>query len=194
MDFLKKLIGVLKKADSTWGPFLNWITILINDTIFHCQRNCLEKLLNCNAFSLSLFLARKTFLARKRNSCPIHVVIFTLISPEFGDRFYSKEKRRAWPVLFWIKYVTKFDIKVKVTWIGHKPQPKLCHGITHNPENSWKRLRIRLKEICNPLTVHCEWVCISGIGWAEGGGALLHREVSRQWLGSAMIWPIYWWW
>ena len=93
MDFLKKLIGVLKKADSTWGPFLNWITILINDTIFHCQRNCLEKLLNCNAFSLSLFLARKTFLARKRNSCLIHVVIFTLISLEFGDRFYSKEKR-----------------------------------------------------------------------------------------------------
>ena len=39
---------------------------------------------------------------------------------KFGDRLYSKEKRRAWPVLFWIKYVAKFDIKVKVTtWIGH---------------------------------------------------------------------------
>ena len=33
----------------------------------------------------------------------------------FGNRLYSKEKRRAWPLLFWIKSVTKIDIKVKVS-------------------------------------------------------------------------------
>ena len=33
---------------------------------------------------------------------------------------YSKEKRRAWPLLFWIYSVAKINIKVKVTaWIGH---------------------------------------------------------------------------
>ena len=40
---------------------------------------------------------------------------------KFGDRLYSKEKRKALPVFFWIKSVAKFDIKVKVTtWIGQK--------------------------------------------------------------------------
>ena len=40
---------------------------------------------------------------------------------KFGDRLYSKEERRAWPLLFWIKSVAKFDVKVKVTtWIGHQ--------------------------------------------------------------------------
>ena len=39
----------------------------------------------------------------------------------FGDRLYSKEKRPGSPLLFWIKSVAKFDIKVKVTtWIGHE--------------------------------------------------------------------------
>ena len=38
---------------------------------------------------------------------------------KFGDRLYSKEKRRAWPLLFWIWSVAKIDTKVKVTtWIG----------------------------------------------------------------------------
>ena len=38
----------------------------------------------------------------------------------FGDRLYLKEKRPGSPLLFWIKYVAKFDIKAKVTiWIGH---------------------------------------------------------------------------
>ena len=42
---------------------------------------------------------------------------------KFGDRLYSKEKRRTWPLLFWIKSVAKIDIKVKVTtWIGHEGQ------------------------------------------------------------------------
>ena len=36
---------------------------------------------------------------------------------KFGDRLYSNEKRRAWPLLFWIKSVAKIDIKVKVTSI-----------------------------------------------------------------------------
>ena len=35
---------------------------------------------------------------------------------KFDDRLYSKEKRRAWPLLF------RIDIKEKVTkLIGHKP-------------------------------------------------------------------------
>ena len=39
---------------------------------------------------------------------------------KFGDRLYSKENRPGSPLLFWIKSVAKFDIKVKVTtWIGH---------------------------------------------------------------------------
>ena len=41
----------------------------------------------------------------------------------FGDRLYSKEKSKAWPLLFWIKSVAKIDIKVKVTtWIGHQDE------------------------------------------------------------------------
>ena len=32
----------------------------------------------------------------------------------------NKEKRSAWHLLFWVQSFTKFDIKVKLTWIWHK--------------------------------------------------------------------------
>ena len=48
---------------------------------------------------------------------------------KFGDRFYSKENRPGSPLLFWIKSVAKFDIKVKVTtWIGHKSLDQINLG------------------------------------------------------------------
>lgn len=52
------------------------------------------------------------------NWCSIHVLSHFYFDIKFGDRIYSKEKRRAWPLLFWIWSVAKIDIKVTVTtWI-----------------------------------------------------------------------------
>ena len=46
---------------------------------------------------------------------------------KFDDRLYTKEKRPDSPLLFWIWSVAKFDIKVKVTYMGRVLAWKLCN-------------------------------------------------------------------